>query len=71
MNKRQRKKVRKNQIIKACKCGAKFHEPNDSARIMIEGDLADGLYWECECKSTLFLKFDDCKQFFPLMGQAA
>lgn len=43
------------RINKVCKCG-KVHDPIPLlVREQLDDDHVIGYYWECECKSTLFL----------------
>lgn len=47
----------RSECIKICgKCGKEWKEVLFRARTLSEGTKLDGFYWECECKSTLFVQ---------------
>jgi hypothetical protein len=41
--------------VKACSCGEKHKQIPVGARLVNNGDDLDGFYWDCHCKSTLFV----------------
>lgn len=43
---------------RVCSCGKLHTHVPFGARLQMDGDSLDGYYWECECKSTLFLPLD-------------
>lgn len=47
------------QLFKKCACGKIFTKLPESAKFYAQEDKQfadlDGYYWDCECKSTLFI----------------
>lgn len=46
-----------------CSCGRAHFEIPKTARFQNEGDALDGWYFECACRSTLFIPLADPKTF--------
>lgn len=51
-------------IMVICKCGIEHVGVPGNAKVFDSGDEMAGIYWECECKSTLFLPKDifECRK---------
>lgn len=48
-------------ILKICKCGQVFNCLPEHFVVQLEEP--GGVYWQCECRSTQFLPFEDLRKF--------
>lgn len=51
-------------MTKRCSCGRVHERFPGTFKIMLEGTAFDGVYWNCDCGSTLFAQFG---QLRPLL----
>lgn len=50
------------QIIdKTCSCGKHYSELPKNHKTQITGELTDGAWFDCQCKSTCFVPLDKIK----------
>lgn len=48
---------------KKCECGKYHYNVPENSRLLIEGEITDGVCWECTCHSTLFVSVVDLKTY--------
>lgn len=47
--------VSKTRFVKTCSCGLSFIAIPETAKYHASGDVFEGWYWDCVCRSTLFV----------------